>query len=669
MHKGKIINDEVSLKRLAKRMSKLEEFAFDTETNTLKVNGPNDGFILVGMSISWGKYHTYYIPTGHYFDDCLSVYTLVKALKPIFENPNIRLIGHNIKYDLHVLARCGIHIKTRDLFDTMCASAMINENESKGLKENTERWFNSGQRHMKDVLTTVTAEEKKSVGLKASQKPGFELVRIENGAPYALDDAFYTWELYLMYSQMLIDEGLDKIFYKMYPDFLFTLYTMEERGIAIDLEHLEQMDKDITEDLSNLNYKLFEILGAEFNPSSNQQLAEILFGEYECKNPNENLLNLSFGFPVTNRTPKGNPQVNEDSLKHILDRHYKTRRKLEGLEFCEALIEYSKLTKLKTAFIDGIRANMYDDGMIHTNYNPVGTTSGRISSNSPNLQQLPNAKDDAKYQIRSLFIGLQDEDSDERDIIIAIDYDNLEMKITAHFSEDKILLETFRLRHDSHGSTAVVMFNLPCEPDQVKELYEELRQVAKTINFLLIYGGGAFALYQQLTSEGVDLDSQAIEKGLKDGKELAQQYIDTYFEKYSGVAKFMKDQKRFAHKHEYVYTLVGRKRHLFNINSNDFRQVAYEERLALNSPIQGSAADIIINAQNKIEKDEKLKRLKCKMLLQVHDELVFSCPASTADEAIEILKEYMQNPFGKNTQLNVDLTVTAGKGYSYQEAK
>ena len=317
---------------------------------------------------------------------------------------------------------------------------------------------------------------------------------------------------------------------------------------------------------------------------------------------------------------------------------------------------------------------MYEDGKAHPSFNIIGTDSGRLSCSSPNLQQLPKADEEDKYQIRSLFIGSVDENTGKRKKIVALDFANLEMRVLAHFSEDKNLLEMFENGSDTHGSTAVNMFNLDCTPEEVKKKYPHLRQAAKVLNFLLMYGGGASRLYEQLKSDHghpVDLgDKEYLEAyKVRNGLDVAQIYIDKYFETYSGVAKFIRNQKRFAHKYGFVYTLLKRKRRLPDINSSDFKAQAYCERLSVNSAVQGSAADLTMSAQNRVSSDPWFEDNGVYMLLQVHDELVFECPEELVEECIAKVQHYMSHPFGDNVSLNLPLRADADFGDSYQEAK
>lgn len=729
-----VINTASKLKGLSERMMGLEEFAFDTETNTLRVLGSNSDFLLVGISISWSEYHNYYIPVGHRREEDYSnnalIEDVVKYLKPVFEREDVRIIGQNIKFDMHVLSRIGIYIKTKDLFDDMVASWLCDENTPNGLKENTAHFLGVDQTHFKEVTDLITSDIKKQYGLKASSKATFDLSLIKDAAPYALDDSFYAWELYLGFLHLLEQEKMDKVFFKVYMPFLKALYMMEEKGVTVDLNHLEQMRKDIKVDKEELEYKMFDLAGVKFNPSSSAQLGALLFGYSKepvspsCdtdpywgylteKEQNKQLklfeksykkwcsevkplVDNSFGFRVISKTAKGAPQVNADTLWRLSHLEFKTKRKKEGVELCNCLLEYKKLDKLSSAFIEGLSEQLYDDGKAHPSFNIIGTDSGRLSCSSPNLQQLPKADEEDKYQIRSLFIGSQyvrdcetgeficdydprigvpnDDYELARKKIVALDFANLEMRVLAHFSEDKNLLQMFADDADTHGATAVNMFELPCDPSEVKKLYPHLRQAAKVLNFLLMYGGGAFRLYNSLKSDRynpIDLGDKNYTDlyKVKTGEDVAQIYIDKYFATYSGVAKFIKDQKKFAHRHGFVYTLLKRKRRLPDINGQDFGQVAYCERLAVNSAVQGSAADITMSAQNRVNKDPWFYEHGIYMLLQVHDELVFECPEVYVDECIKKVKWYMEHCFGDNVSLNLPLRADADAGNSYQEAK
>lgn len=718
-----VVDSHAKLKRLARIMRGLEEFAFDTETNTLRVLSYNKEFRLVGISISWGEYDNYYIPLGHRrqedYGRQLDLDVVVHHIKPIFERPDVRIIGQNIKFDLHVLARIGIFLKTHDIFDTMVASWLCDENSPNGLKENSHLLLGVDQTHFSEVTDNVPKEVKVMYGLKPNSRATFDLVLIDEGAPYALDDAFYTWELYRGFLIRLEEEKMDKIFYKVYVPFIFVLFNMEEQGVTVDVDRLNDMDREMENDIEDLKYQMFDIAGVEFNPSSSSQLAELLFGysappkmvdlskqpkivqrmfdeeddeallkrglyiDYDEIGYNKalfkvtgdpNLKKASFNFRVISKTNKGAPQTNSEVFWQLSKQSFKTKRKQEGVKLCSLLLEYKKLDKLKSAFVTGLLEQLYDDGKAHPTFNIIGTDSGRLSCSNPNLQQLPKADEDDKYQIRSLFIGSIDPETNKRKKIVALDFANLEMRVLAHFSEDANLLKMFKDGADTHGSTAVNMFELDCDPSEVKKKYPHLRQAAKVLNFLLMYGGGAYRLYESLKSDHyspVDLSDESYLKtyGVKTGEDVAQIYIDKYFATYSGVSKFIKDQKRYAHRHGYVYTLLKRKRRLPEINSSDYKQVAYCERLSVNSAVQGSAADITMSAQNRVMSDPWFKEHRVFMLLQVHDELVFECPEEYVDECIVKVQHYMSHPFGDSVELNLPLRADADFGDSYQEAK
>ena len=739
MREYAVITDISELKWLYDEMMKIPAFAFDTETNTLEVLGDNKNFKCVGLSFSWGEDNNYYIPVGHVreedIDNQLTIDVVVEYLVKVFARTNVRIYGWNLKFDFHVLKRVGIDVKTRDVFDGMLASWLCNENTPNGLKENTTEKMGIPQTHFKETTDTVPNEVKKAFGYSANSKVTFDLVLIEDGAPYAIADAFYTWCNCLGFEKELIDEKMDKIYYKMYIPFLFVLFEMEEQGVTVDVEKLKQMGIDMQNDLDELQYKIYELAGVEFNVGSSQQKAEILFGyqkeakevavsklpKYLQKAYDEEdldlleekgytvdehgrvfkgtrsvLLDHSFNFSPIATTSSGAPSTDSDTIWRLSQKTYKkaNKRKQQGVEMCKYMLEYAKLAKLKTAFVDGILEQLYDDKKAHPSFNQIGTDSGRLSCSKPNLQQLPKAEEDDKYQIRSVFIGSEytcdskgHYKSDEvslwdrkkgivkRKKIIALDYHNLEMVCLTHFSGDKNLSEMFANDDDAHGSTAVNMFNLPCTPMEAKKQYPHLRQAAKTINFMLMYGGGASKLYESLKSDHyspLDLgDKEYLEQyHCRNGVQVAQAFIDKYFESYSGVAKFIQSQKKFGHRNKFVYTILGRKRRLPDINSSDGKISSYCERLAVNSAIQGTAGDITINAQIRVAQDERLKEIGAKMLIQVHDELVFECPEENCEEAISIIKHLMEHPFGEDPRKQVKyLRADFDMGDSYQDAK
>ena len=596
--KAKLINTIPKLKKLAKRMMTIDEFAFDTETNTLEwANADNDIFRIVDISISWGEYDNYLIPIGHIVDPTpqLDSVTVAKYLKEPFEREDVTIIAHNCKYDMHVMKRIGIHIKTPHIFDTMIASWLCNENEEKGLKQNVERIFNHRMEHFNEVIAKIPKEVKKQYGLKANQKATIDLTMIGDSIEYATEDSYWTFRLYLHYLEELEKENMEKIYYKMYPPFVRVLFDMEEEGIRLDIEACNKMNEDIQADLDQLEYDILDLVGVQFDINSSQQLAQLLFGYDQFKTVNEELIKVSFKFPVQSTTAKGVPQTNNATLHTLSRMNYKDKKKQRGVEFVKKLMDYKELAKLKT-FTSKFIEVVYPDGKIHCTFNPVGADSGRLSCSNPNMQQIPNNGD--KYNIRSMFIA-----DNENESIISCDQSNLEVRVMAHFSRDENLINAFHNGLDLHGNTAKLMFRLDCEANEVKKKYPDLRKAGKVTAFLLQYGGSVMALEELLNSDGMltsmlqELKTYKSKKDLPDTlkpfwgctktKDMAQKLLDMYFEAFPGIANFMRKQKKFAHRNEYVMTVLGRKRRLPFINSNDHKMSSYAERLSLNAPIQG----------------------------------------------------------------------------------
>lgn len=482
--KSVIVTSETQLRCLGYKLYDVAEFAFDTETNTVDwCNADNPYFKIVGISISFGINDSYYIPIGHRFDPTpqLPLKTVVRHLHPAFERKDVTIIAHNAKYDMHVMKRIGIEVKTPYIFDTMIASWLCDENVDKGLKPNVLRIFNHQMEKFNDVVAKVPKEIKKKAGLKANQKATFDLTMIGDSANYATEDAFFTFMLYLHYLEELEITGMTKIYYKMYPPFIRILYDMEERGITIDKEACAEMNEKMQEDIEYLEYQMLELVGVDFDINSSQQLAQLLFGYDKFKTVNQDLLDVNFGFPVQSRTAKGVPQTNNATLVALSRMEYKNSNKIMGVKFCNMLLKHKELSKLKT-FTQKFLEVCYPDGKIHCSFNPTGTTSGRVSASNPNLQQIPNAGEEDAYNIRSLFVG--DIDDYDQEDIISCDYSNLEVRVMAHFSKDEGLLNAFEHKVDLHGNTAKLMFRLDCDANEVKKKYPKFRQMGKVIAFL-----------------------------------------------------------------------------------------------------------------------------------------------------------------------------------------
>lgn len=379
---GEVIITEDRLKVLADELMKVQEFAYDTETNSLRVQHA-DASICVGISISWGEHNTYYIPLRHRFDPyTLPVETVVTYLRPCFKRKDVRIIGQNLKFDLHVLADMDMEIETKDIFDTMVARWLTDENEDKGLKEMTTEIYDIPQTHFDECLESVTKAERKILGLGTSKKYiSYENVRLKYGAPYALADAYWTWRHYVDWQlDLLGKEEMETIYKKGSMPFLLTLYRMERRGAKIDLEKLNVMAEEAEKDLNDLEYKILELAGVyPFKVTSSQQVAELLFGYKKFNNDNEyvgnkHLVDASFNFKATEFTDSGAPQTGDDQLKDLASRYANTKdpRKKEGLELIAYLRKHKKLSKLNNAFITGLMNEAYEDGKVRPSFKQCG---------------------------------------------------------------------------------------------------------------------------------------------------------------------------------------------------------------------------------------------------------------------------------------------------------
>jgi DNA polymerase I-like protein with 3'-5' exonuclease and polymerase domains len=570
-YKGHIITSEIELKRLKNKLMKLEEFAFDTEFTSLRMQykGEQD---FVACSFSWGKHNNYYISVGSQVNEDseqISLDMFIKYMRPVFARTDVRIVGHNLKAELHALANIDIEVKTTDIFDTLVAVWNVDENNEVGLKEVVGRYYKYEQTHFKDLLLTIPKDVRLDFGITKDSDLNASLVDMYVMAYYAMDDTYWTWTIYLDIQDAMEEEGAETYFYKRQMPFLKVLFNMERRGVRVDFNRLKQMSKWAEKDLAEMEYQIYEISGIEFSITSGQQLAEILFGwekqkpiykmEYEeVIDPktgeqavykagarkgelkykeiktkeiigyegsgNQHLVENSFGFPVISTTATGQPKTGADELEELSKKVYKRdKRKAEGVKMVNLILRYKRLEKLRSTYMEGLAQQVYSDGKLHPSFNQTGTTSGRLSCSSPNLQQLPRPiekvddtpPDQAKfksvedyetayshwesdyaeykfwsrYEIRDAIIPdkwINDEgvEDGEEEVIIAHDYKNLEMVILTHFSQDPKLVALFKNNADLHGQTAVDMYHLDCTDKEAKKLYPHYRQQAKVLNFL-----------------------------------------------------------------------------------------------------------------------------------------------------------------------------------------
>lgn len=668
---------------------------FDTETTSLMARGPNKRFKVVSIALSDDEM-AYYFPINHrFYSNNFSEREIRDILGPIFRDRSVELIAHDYKFDRHVLNRIGIEVSHDNFFDTLIAARMVNENEENNLESCIERFIGYDDLMKYDeVVDTVSKTRKKAVGMSSSEKADFNLVHTTIAGRYACEDVYFLPELRDILKNKLKEENQLDIYNRfMIPEYNNVLFKKEKRGFNIDDDKLIKMEREMSEDIKQLKEEMYDIVGMEVNLNSPKQISELLYAEYtsdspceicdECcdescedyklwdkyghKNPNIGLREVSFNFPVPERTDTGQPSSGKSALKRFQHYEPKNERQKEGLEFIDKYLEYKGISKLKSTFVDGIMSNPYNDGKIHTAFSQLGTRSGRLASSNINVQNLPDQDEDDDYRIRELFIPDEDDE-----IIIAADYENLEMKILAEFSEDSELIEMFDKGWDVHGATAKSMFpTVDCHPNEVKKKYPTERTMGKLLNFMISYGASHKSLYYTLMDVGVDLEDEELQNKLNaySGMNLAKVLHRRYFDTFSGVKEFISKQKKKGRKQGFVETLLGRKIRLQYMDSRDYKKRGYSERVSYNGKVQGSASDIIMIAQLKVENDDKLKEMGTRQVLQVHDELVFVGKEGYKDEICKRINKLMTNPLEGIVETKMDYTVDYDTGPSYFHAK
>jgi len=595
----------LSIDELSDLISILETsglFALDTETTSKDPMAAE----LVGLSFSVKADEAFYIPCAHEYKDApkqLKRDEVLKMLKPVLENHELKKIGQNIKYDWIVLKRHGINL-SGVIFDTMLASYLINP---------SKRAHNLDQIAL-DFLDhkTISYQEVAGKGKKASC---FSKVSLEKAVPYACEDADITLMAYNVLMPMLKDMGLEELFEKVEMPLVPVLMKMEMTGINVDREKLMVLSKSFEQQLDQLESSIYSIAGEEFNIRSSQQLGKILFEK----------LKLS----VQKKTKKKTGYSTDvDVLEVLAEQH-----ELPGL-----ILRHRTLAKLKSTYADAlIDLTNPETGRIHTSYNQTVTATGRLSSSEPNLQNIPVRTDEGK-EIRKAFIPRKGWH------LLAADYSQIELRILAHYSDDKILIKAFKEDEDIHTRTATEVFQV--FPSLINS---ELRQQAKVINFGIIYGMSPYGLSKEL---GIS-------------RKMAKTYIHNYFTRYKGVKQFIDDTIKQAGISKKTSTLLGRIRLLPDINSSNKNLREFAERTAINTPIQGTAADLIKIAMITVDSAFTEKGLKSAMLLSVHDEIVFEVPPDELDTVRSLVKDIMEGVWNLKVPLKVNMAV----GENWAEAK
>lgn len=556
---------------------------------------------LVGIAFSWEAGKGYYVP---FPEDQKEAQELIRHLKPFFESEDIQKIAQNLKYDLKVLLNYDIQLKG-PLFDTMLAHYVINPD----------------MRHNMDILSETYLNYKplsieKLIGKKGKKQKSMRAVGLQKQTEYAVEDADVTFQLKQLLEKELEDapQG-EKLFGDIELPLLRVLAKMETEGIKIDRDYLKKLSEALVDDIDGLEKSIYDAAGEEFNIGSPKQLGEILFGKMELVDK-----------PKKTRT--GQYSTAEDVLSKLADDH----------KIVEQVLEWRGLMKLKNTYIDALPEQIHKDtNRVHTAYMQSVAATGRLSSTNPNLQNIP-VRTERGRQVRKAFVP-----RDEDYTLLAADYSQIELRIIAALSEEETMMKAFTDGEDIHASTAAKVFDVA-----IDEVTRAQRSNAKTVNFGIIYGVSAYGLSQQT------------ELTRKESKEL----IDTYYRTYPKLTQYMEDQKEFAREHGYAETIMGRRRYLKDINASNQIVRSAAERNAVNAPIQGSAADIIklamINIQDLLEERD----YKSKMLLQVHDELVFDLHKEEADELKPLIQKNMENAY----KMSVPLDVEMGTGDNWLEA-
>ena len=596
-HLYQVVQGELGTNLFLQNLMNQTSVCFDTETTGIDALNAE----LVGMSFAWVKGEAFYIPFPENQEEAQ---TLAKKFKPFFESESIEKIGQNVKYDLKVLSKYGIQIKGK-LFDTMIAHYLINPD----------------MRHNMDILSeTYLKYSPKSIetliGKKGKGQLSMRDVAMEEIKEYAAEDADITLQLKEVFSPILDKAETKKLFEEIEIPLIPVLASMEMEGINLDIDYLKSMSIDMQKEINEFEQKIYEAAGEKFNLASPKQLGDILFEK------------LKIGGAKQKKTKTGQYATGEEVLSYLANDN----------PIVAAILEWRQMVKLQSTYIEAL-PNQVDDKTkrVHTDYMQTVAATGRLSSNNPNLQNIPIRTERGRL-IRKAFIA-----RDENYTLLSADYSQIELRIIAALSGEENMIKAFQNNEDIHKSTAAKVFNVPLE-----EVTKEQRSNAKTVNFGIIYGVSAFGLSNQTSLSRSE--SAAL--------------IDAYYKTYPKLKSYMTEQVDFARNHGYVQTVLGRRRYLKDINSANAIVRGGAERNAVNAPIQGSAADIIKIAMINIHKKLVSENWKSKMLLQVHDELVFDVHNSELDKIQPMIKYEMENAF----KLDVPLDVEIGIGKNWLEA-
>ncbi len=593
----KLINTPEDTAALLEMLKGVKSFCFDTETTGLDTIACE----LVGISFSVKPHEAFFLLMPKNYDEALE---LLKPFRPLFENKNVLKIGHNLKFDISVLKNYEIEVKS-PLFDTMIAHYLLEPDMKHGMD------------YLADVyLNYIPVSIESLIGKKGKNQLTIDTVDVDVLKDYACEDADITLQLKNLFEPLLESQNLSKLFTEVEMPLVRVLSSMETEGVKIDTAMLRDIAFETGQEIIKTEQEIYALAGEKFNISSPRQLGEILFDKLELAKK-------------AKLTKTKQYSTGEEVLVKLRGKH----------PIIQKILDYRSLTKLQSTYIEALPKLIAErTGRVHSSFNQAVAATGRLSSNNPNLQNIPIRTERGK-EIRKAFVPRS-----SNFILLSADYSQIELRLMAELSKDQNLLDAFEKGLDVHTATAAKVFH--------KELHEvtpELRRLAKTVNFGIIYGISAFGLAERIN------DISRTE---------AATLIEEYFKQYPGIKKYMDDTIAFARKYQYVETIMGRKRHIKDINSNNAVIRGFAERNAINAPIQGSAADMIKVAMNQIFKEFESKNLKSKLILQVHDELVFD----VHKEELEFVKPLVESRMKHSIPLNVPVEVEVNTGLNWLEA-
>ena len=595
-HHYQCVQTPIECSLLVATMMRQKSVCFDTETTGLDAVNAS----LVGIAFSWQAGTGYYVPISK--DEAQRNETL-KDLAPFFANETIEKVGQNLKYDIKVMHQHGIAVKG-PLFDTMLAHYIINPDMRHNMDILAETYLNYRPKPISDLI-----------GKKGKNQGSMRDVPLDQQTEYAAEDADITWQLKEHFEQELGKNEQRELLNKVELPLVRVLAAMELAGISLDVQYLNNMATQLEHEAQQLAQRIFDQAGETFNLASPKQLGPVLFDKLKLVDKPK-------------KTKTGQYSTAEEVLSTLAKNH----------PIVADILEWRSVQKLNNTYVSALPQDVNThSNRVHTVYNQAVAATGRLSSNHPNLQNIP-IRTPRGQQVRKAFVA-----KDNQHVLMAADYSQIELRIIASLSEDPSMVAAFNNNEDIHAATAAKVFGVPLE-----EVSREQRSQAKTVNFGIIYGVSAFGLSNQTTLS----------------RSEAKALIDTYYENYPKLKSYMSEQVDFAREQGYVSTVLGRRRYLKDINSRNAIVRGAAERNAVNAPIQGSAADIIKIAMLRIYDKMREQQFKAQMLLQVHDELVFECPKSELDALTKLVKTEMENAY----KLHVPLTVDVGVGHNWLEA-